>query len=161
MLALTYFTFRDLLHDRWRSLLTILTLAAVVVGYLLLAALAQTMASLSKRAPITNNLLIIETTSNAPKGAVFDEFARFNREVVVRMGASVAVAEGGGFRLAMVRGVAAGLALVLPTKVPYTFVETVEQGAAVLAPKLSPASGGVPGLLRAVRALRAHLGRPA
>jgi len=73
MLALGYFTFRDLLHDRWRSLLTILTLAAVVVGYLLLASLAQAMVSLSKRAPITNNLLIIEADTIDPMDSVVDD----------------------------------------------------------------------------------------
>jgi hypothetical protein len=73
MLALSYFVFRDLLHDRWRSLLTILTLAVVVVGYLLLAALAQAMVSLSNRAPITNNLLIIESDIIDPMDSIVDE----------------------------------------------------------------------------------------
>jgi MacB-like protein/FtsX-like permease family protein len=73
MLALGYLTVRDLLHDRWRSLLTILTLAVVVVGYLLLAALAQAMVSLSRKAPITNNLLIIEADTIDPMDSIVDE----------------------------------------------------------------------------------------
>jgi len=60
MLALGYFTFRDLLHDRWRSLLTMLSLAVVVVGYLLLTSLSQALVLLSSRAQATNNLLILE-----------------------------------------------------------------------------------------------------
>ena len=55
MLALGYFTFRDLLHDRWRSLLTLISLAVVVVGYLLLAALAQALVTLSRQAQPSNN----------------------------------------------------------------------------------------------------------
>jgi hypothetical protein len=73
MLALSYFVFRDLLHDRWRSLLTILTLGMVVVGYLLLAALAQAMLTLSSRASITNNLLIIESDIIDPMDSIVDD----------------------------------------------------------------------------------------
>jgi hypothetical protein len=75
MLALGYFTFRDLLHDRWRSVLTIITLAVVVVGYLLLASLAQAMLSLSKQAPLTNNLLIIAADTIDPMDSSVDEAA--------------------------------------------------------------------------------------
>ena len=58
-MALIYYTFKDLFHDRWRSLLTTLSLAVVVVGYLLLVSLAQAMVNLSKQAQVTNNLLIL------------------------------------------------------------------------------------------------------
>jgi hypothetical protein len=75
MLALGYFTFRDLLHDRWRSILTIITLAVVVVGYLLLVSLAQAMVSLSKKAPISNNLLLIEADTIDPMDSSIDETA--------------------------------------------------------------------------------------
>jgi ABC-type lipoprotein release transport system permease subunit len=73
MLALGYFTFRDLLHDRWRTLLTILSLAVVVVGYLLLTSLAQAMLSLSGQAQATNNLLILEADTIDPQDSSIDE----------------------------------------------------------------------------------------
>ncbi len=73
MLALGYFTFRDLLHDRWRSLLTILSLAVVVVGYLLLASLAQALGSLSRPAQVTNNLLILAADTIDPMDSSLDE----------------------------------------------------------------------------------------
>ena len=73
MLALGYFTFRDLLHDRWRSLLTILSLAVVVVGYLLLASLAQAMVILSRQAKVTNNLLILAADTIDPMDSSIDE----------------------------------------------------------------------------------------
>jgi hypothetical protein len=73
MLALGYFTFRDLLHDRWRSLLTILSLAVVVVGYLLLTSLAQALVILSKPAQVTNNLLILAADTIDPMDSSIDE----------------------------------------------------------------------------------------
>ena len=101
-------------------------------------------------------LLVIEPTSPPPVGDVLDAFARFSRDVVSKLGVAVAVAEGGGFRAASIRSVAAALALVLPNRLPYKFVDTVEAGAALLAPHLSPAAGGSLGLLRAVDSLRKH-----
>jgi ABC-type antimicrobial peptide transport system permease subunit len=73
MLALGYFTFRDLLHDRWRSLLTIISLAVVVVGYLLLTSLAQALVTLSGQAQATNNLLILSADTIDPMDSSIDE----------------------------------------------------------------------------------------
>ena len=73
MLALGYFTFMDLLHDRWRSLLTILSLAVVVVGYLLLASLSQALGSLSRPAQVTNNLLILAADTIDPMDSSLQE----------------------------------------------------------------------------------------
>ena len=73
MLALGYFTFRDLLHDRWRSLLTIISLAVVVVGYLLLTSLAQALVTLSGQAQVTNNLLILAADTIDPMDSSIDE----------------------------------------------------------------------------------------
>jgi ABC-type antimicrobial peptide transport system permease subunit len=75
MLALGYFIFRDLLHDRWRSLLTILSLAVVVVGYLLLASLSQAMVILSRQAKVTNNLLILAADTIDPMDSSINEDA--------------------------------------------------------------------------------------
>jgi ABC-type antimicrobial peptide transport system permease subunit len=73
MLALGYFTFRDLLHDRWRSLLTIISLAVVVVGYLLLTSLAQALVTLSGQAQVSNNLLILAADTIDPMDSSIDE----------------------------------------------------------------------------------------
>jgi ABC-type antimicrobial peptide transport system permease subunit len=73
MLALGYFTFRDLLHDRWRSLLTIISLAVVVVGYLLLASLAQAIVTLSGKAQVSDNLLILSADTIDPMDSSIDE----------------------------------------------------------------------------------------
>jgi hypothetical protein len=73
MRTLGHFVMRDLLHDRWRSLLTVIGLAAVVVGYLLLAALAQAIVSLSKAAPVNNLLLIVGANTIDPMDSSLDE----------------------------------------------------------------------------------------
>jgi len=73
MLVLGYFTFRDLLYDRWRSLLTIISLAVVVVGYLLLTSLAQALVGLSRQAQVTNNLLILAADTIDPMDSSIDE----------------------------------------------------------------------------------------
>ena len=73
MLALGYFTFRDLLHDRWRSLLTVISLAVVVVGYLLLASLAQAIVILTRQAQVTNNLLIVSANTIDPMDSSLNE----------------------------------------------------------------------------------------
>ena len=52
MRTLSYFIAKDLIHDRGRSLLTILSLAVVVVGYLLLASLAQAFAVFGKQSQV-------------------------------------------------------------------------------------------------------------
>ncbi len=59
MRVLGYFTLRDLIHDRGRSLLTILNLAVVVVSYLLLSALSQAFILFGQQPQVTSNLVII------------------------------------------------------------------------------------------------------
>ena len=73
MWILGYFTFKDLLYDRLRSLLTILSLAVVVVSYLLLTSLAQALVTLSRQAHVTNNLLILSANTIDPMDSSLDE----------------------------------------------------------------------------------------
>jgi hypothetical protein len=66
MRTLAYFIVRDLLHDRVRSLLTVLSLAVVVVGYLLLACLAGVFQTFGRQSHVTNNLVIISADALDP-----------------------------------------------------------------------------------------------
>jgi ABC-type antimicrobial peptide transport system permease subunit len=66
MRALGYFALKDLFHDRWRSLLTIISLAVVVVSYLLLTALSQAYLSFGKLAQTSTNLMIIDANALDP-----------------------------------------------------------------------------------------------
>ena len=73
MRALGYFTFKDLIHDRWRSLLTIISLAVVVAGYLLLASLSRAFRTVGKQSQVTNNLVIISAEAIDPMESSLDE----------------------------------------------------------------------------------------
>jgi ABC-type antimicrobial peptide transport system permease subunit len=73
MLALGYFTFKDLIHDRWRTLLTMLSLAVVVAGYLLLASLSQAFRVVGKQSQVTSNLVIIGADAIDPMESSLDE----------------------------------------------------------------------------------------
>ena len=101
MLALGYFTFKDLMHDRWRSLLTILSLAVVVVSYLLLSALSQAFLLFGRQSQATSNLVIIsagvldpmesslngdilQTAQQAAPGKIRDAFPSFFRHMSIQ-----------------------------------------------------------------------------
>ena len=73
MRILGYFVVNDLLHDRWRSLLTGLSLAVVVVGYLLLASLAQAFAEFGKQSQVTGNLVIVSAEALDPSESSLSE----------------------------------------------------------------------------------------
>ena len=59
MRVLAHFTLKDLIHDAWRNLLTILSLAVVVVSFLLLSALSRAYLVFGKRIQTSSNLVII------------------------------------------------------------------------------------------------------
>ena len=73
MLELGYFTFKDLLHDRWRSLLTILSLAVVVVSFLLLSALSRAYLVFGRGIQTSNNLVIISADVIDPMDSSLSE----------------------------------------------------------------------------------------
>lgn len=101
-------------------------------------------------------LLVVMPSSPPPVGPSFAEFVRFSRDTVSRMAAAVAVAEGGSFRNAMIRNVAATLSLALPIRIPYKFAESLEQAAVMLGPHLSREAKQGAGLVGAVNELKAH-----
>ena len=72
MLELGYFTFKDLLHDRWRSLLTILSLAVVVSGYLLLSSLSRAFLTVGTQSQVTDNLVILSADAIDPMDSSLD-----------------------------------------------------------------------------------------
>jgi ABC-type antimicrobial peptide transport system permease subunit len=73
MRALGTFTLRDLFHDGWRSLLTIISLAVVVVSYLLLAALSQAYLTFGNQTQISTNLMIIDANALDPMESYLPE----------------------------------------------------------------------------------------
>jgi len=81
-------------------------------------------------------LSVIERSSPAPTETVRHALATWSRDVVSKMAVAVMVAEGGGFKNALVRGVGVALTVLLPHRVPFKFASTVEEGALLLAPFL-------------------------
>jgi hypothetical protein len=107
--------------------------------------------------PVTM-VMIVESTSRVPGARARSEFAVLSRDLVPKMALAVAVPEGGGFRVATVRSVAIALTVLLPHKVPFKFVDTVDQASVAIAPHLREATGGAAAFTRAVAAMRARLG---
>jgi ABC-type antimicrobial peptide transport system permease subunit len=66
MRSLAYFLARDLLHDYARSLWTVLSLVAVVVGFLLLACLAGVFQTFGRQSRLTDNLVILSADALDP-----------------------------------------------------------------------------------------------
>jgi ABC-type antimicrobial peptide transport system permease subunit len=73
MRLLGYFTLRDLNHDRWRSLLTVLNLAVLVLSYLLLSALSQAFVRFGRQPQVSSNLVIISADVLDPMESSLDE----------------------------------------------------------------------------------------
>lgn len=73
MIALAYFTLKDLLHDRWRSLMTVAGLAVVVAAYLLLASLSRAFLTVGRQSHVTDNLVILSADAIDPMESCLDE----------------------------------------------------------------------------------------
>jgi ABC-type antimicrobial peptide transport system permease subunit len=73
MLTSGYFIFKDLLYDRWRSLLTVSGIAVTVLAYLLLSAFAQAFLVFNARSPVTSNLVVVASDVIDPMESSLDE----------------------------------------------------------------------------------------
>ena len=80
--------------------------------------------------------------------------------MVPKMAGAVLVAEGSGFRASLVRGVGLALTTLMPHRIPFKFVATVDEAVDHLAPKLRVTSGGSPVLKAVVERLRADMDTP-
>ncbi|HEV8551389.1 MAG TPA: hypothetical protein VGQ57_20215 [Polyangiaceae bacterium] len=99
-------------------------------------------------------IAVLERSSPPPSEHVRKALARWSRDLVPRMASAVLVAEGGGFRAALVRGVGTALTLLMPHRVPFKFCTSIDEGLKVLAPSLVRSPGGVLGLSAAVEHAR-------
>jgi hypothetical protein len=105
------------------------------------------------RGPICS-LSVVERRSPPPSDELRRALSAFYRENASAMAQQVVVAEGGGFRSALVRGVGIALSALAPKMLPFKFVPEVADAAKLISPHLSPKSGGSNGLLKAVEFLR-------
>lgn len=77
------------------------------------------------------------------------------------MAVAIIVAEGGGFRAALIRGVGTALTVLLPHRVPFKFVTSAEQAIDLVLPHLSAGSKGASGLRLAIDEVRAQVSQSA
>ncbi len=99
-------------------------------------------------------LSVIERSSPAPSDLVRRELAAWSRDVVTKMKVAVIVAEGGGFKNALVRGVGVALTVLVPHRVPFKIVSNVDEGIALVGPFLPKQAGGTNELSRVIASLR-------
>jgi hypothetical protein len=110
------------------------------------------------RSPLpATSLSIVEAASPSPDDATRKNLATFSRDLVKQMELAVIVAEGGGFRGALVRAVGAALTTILPHRTRFKFVDDVASAAELLAPHLVEGSGGPEALLRVVTECRSKI----
>jgi hypothetical protein len=79
------------------------------------------------------------------------------RELAPGMRHQLFVAEGSGFRAAIVRGVGLAVSALAPSLLPFKFASSAEDAANTIAPCLSIYAGGAGGILEALAVLRARL----
>ena len=107
-----------------------------------------------------SSLFIVERGSPSPDDETRKNFATYSRDIVSRMAISVVVAEGGGFRGALVRAVGVTLTTILPHSSKFKFVNDVSTAVRLIEPHLKPGTGGADGLAEAAEELRAKISGP-
>jgi hypothetical protein len=105
------------------------------------------------------SIAVIERTSPPPSERVRSSLSHFYRGSAADFAVAAIVAEGGGFRSALVRGVGAALSMLAPKALPFEFVATVRAAALIIGSHLSPLSGGTHALERSVEQVRLRLER--
>jgi hypothetical protein len=112
---------------------------------------------LESKQPVSS-LSIVESTSPAPSDKLRSALSGFYRDLAAQMKEQIVVAEGSGFRSALVRSVGLALSAIAPKSLPFKFVGGVEEAALLIRPHLTPAAGGAAGLQQAIKDVRAKMG---
>lgn len=102
-----------------------------------------------------STLVLIEATAPAPSQESRKALAEWSGRVAGRLSRAAVVAEGGGFRSSLVRGVGLAFTTLTPHRLPFKFFATVAEGAAYLGPVLQQPLDGPHQLELAIAALRA------
>jgi len=106
---------------------------------------------------VCNALSIVESTSPPPGDKVRPLLTALFRELSPCTRHQMFVAEGSGFRSALVRGVGLAVSAIAPKLLPFKFASNVEEAALTIGPSLPPIAGGAAALKLAVDAVRAKL----
>lgn len=110
-------------------------------------------AFIAQRGPICS-IAVVEKTSPPPKDEVRAQLAQFYRELEPQMHEQIVIADGGGFRGALVRAVGVTLSTFAPRALPFRFVGSVAEATALVRRHLSPQSGGEAALQRVLGEIR-------
>ncbi len=73
MKALGYFTIKDILHDCWRSVLTISSLVVIMIGYLILSAASNTIKTVGQQTVPSSNLVVVAANVIDPMESTLDD----------------------------------------------------------------------------------------
>jgi len=106
---------------------------------------------------VCSSLSVVESTSPPPNDRVRPLLTACYRELAPHLVHQLFVAEGSGFRVALVRGVGLAVSALAPSFLPFKFASSVAEAASTIAPTLSAQAGGAPALSRAVELLRERL----
>jgi hypothetical protein len=111
------------------------------------------------RIPVCS-IALIESTSPAPDEDARSALSNFYREFSPKMAQTIVVAEGGGLRGALVRGVGAALSRLAPRRLPFKFVGDVDAACRLVEPHLSKSTGGASELIYRIASLRGLASAP-
>jgi hypothetical protein len=106
---------------------------------------------------VCSSLSVVESVSPPPSERVRPLLSACYRELAPDMRMQLFVAEGSGFRAALVRGVGLAVSTFAPSLLPFKFASSIAEAATAIGPTLSAAAGGAPALPAAVEALRSKL----
>jgi hypothetical protein len=104
-----------------------------------------------------NSLSIVESRSPPPTDKVRPILSACYRELAPSTRNQIFVAEGSGFRSALIRGVGLAVSTFAPSLLPFKFAASVDEAALTIASSLPPRSGGAEGLKQAITGLRTKL----
>lgn len=104
-----------------------------------------------------SSLSVVESVSPPPNERVRPLLSACYRELAPEMRLQLFVAEGSGFRAAIVRGVGLAVSTFAPSFLPFKFASSVREAAVAIEPQLSARAGGSEALIEAVADLRAKL----
>lgn len=106
---------------------------------------------------IGNSLSIVESRSPPPTDKVRPVLSACYRELAPSTRNQIFVAEGSGFRSALIRGVGLTVSTFAPSLLPFKFAASVDEAALAIAPSLPPRSGGTEALKQTIIRLRTKL----
>ena len=108
-------------------------------------------------AGVCSSLSVVESVSPPPNERVRPLLSACYRELAKDMRLQLFVAEGSGFRAAIVRGVGLAVSTFAPSLLPFKFASSIAEASAAIGPTLSIASGGASALPAAIEAVRSQL----